>query len=38
MALGRRLPLDHDGLVGPTTGNDILWRGRGGLLRKGDPA
>lgn len=38
VALGRWLPLDHDGLIGPAAGDDILWRGRGGLLRKGDPA
>lgn len=37
MALRRRLPLDHDGLVGPAAGNDVLWRGRGGLLGEGDP-
>lgn len=37
MALRRRLPLDHDGLVGPATGDDVLWRGCGGLFRKGDP-
>ena len=37
MALGRWSPLDHDGLVGPAAGDDVLRRGRGGLLRKGDP-
>jgi hypothetical protein len=37
VALGRWLPLDHDGLVGPAAGDDVLRRGRGGLLRKGHP-
>lgn len=37
VALGRRLPLDHDGLIGPAAGDDILWGGCGGLLREGDP-
>ena len=37
VVLRRRLPLDHDGLVGPATGDDVLWRGCGGLFRKGDP-
>lgn len=37
MVLGRRLPLDHNGLVGPATGDDVLRRGRGGLLGEGDP-
>lgn len=37
MALGRWLPLDHDGLIGPAAGDDILWRGCGGLLGEGDP-
>lgn len=37
MALGRWLPLDHNGLVGPAAGNDVLRRGRGGLLGEGDP-
>ena len=37
VALRRRLPLDHDGLVGSTAGDDVLWRGRGGLLGEGDP-
>lgn len=37
MALRWRLPLDHDGLVGAATGNDILWGCRGGFLRKGYP-
>lgn len=29
--------MDHDGLVGPAAGDDVLWRGRGRLLGKGDP-
>ena len=37
VALRRRLPLDHDGLVGPAAGDDVLRRGRGGFLGKGDP-
>lgn len=38
MALRGRLPLDHDGLVGAATGNDILWGCRGRLLGQGHPA
>lgn len=37
VALGGRLPLDHDGLVGPAAGDDVLGRCGGGLLREGDP-
>lgn len=37
MVLRRRLPLDHNRLVGPATSNDILRRGRRGLLGEGDP-
>lgn len=37
VALRRRLPLDHDGLVGPAAGNNVLWRGRGGLFGEGNP-
>lgn len=37
MAFRRWLPLDHDGLVGPAAGDDILWRSRGGLLGQGNP-
>lgn len=37
VALGRRLPLDHDGLIGPAAGDDILRGGCGGLLGEGDP-
>lgn len=33
-----RLPLDHDGLVGPTTSDDVLRSGTGGLLWEGDTA
>lgn len=36
MALRRRLPLDHDGLVGPAAGDDVLGRSAGGLLRERD--
>lgn len=32
MTLWRRLPLDHDGLVGAAAGNDVLWRSTGWLL------
>ncbi len=38
VALRRRLPLDHDGLVGPATSDDVLRRGTGGLLWKRDTA
>lgn len=38
MAFGRGLPLDHDGLVGATAGNDVLSRSTGGLLWERDPA
>lgn len=38
MALLWRLPLDHDGLVGPAAGNDVLRRGTGGLLWEGHTA
>lgn len=37
MALGGRLPLDHDGLIGAAAGDDCLWRGAGGLLGEGQP-
>lgn len=37
MVLRGRLPLDHDGLVRPAAGDDVLWRGGGGLLGEGDP-
>lgn len=36
MALRRRLPLDHDGLVGAAAGDDVLWRSAGRLLWEGD--
>lgn len=36
MAFRRRLPLDHDGLVGPAAGDDVLWRSAGRLLRERD--
>lgn len=36
MAFRRRLPLDHDGLVGPAAGDDVLWGGAGRLLWEGD--
>lgn len=32
-ALGRRLPLDHDRLIGAPTGHYVFRRGAGGLLR-----
>lgn len=37
VVLRGRLPLDHNGLVSPAAGNDILRRGSGGLLGEGDP-
>lgn len=37
VALRGRLPLDHNGLVRPAAGDDILRRGSGGLLGEGDP-
>lgn len=37
MALGGRLPLDHDGLIGAAAGDDCLWGGAGRLLREGQP-
>lgn len=37
MALGGRLPLDHDGLIGAAAGDDCLRGGAGGLLREGQP-
>lgn len=37
MALGGRLPLDHDGLIGAAAGDDCLWGGAGGLLGEGQP-
>lgn len=32
----RRLPLDHDGLVGPAAGDDVLRRSAGRLLWQRD--
>lgn len=37
MAFWRRLPLNHDGLVGAAASNDVLWGRAGRLLRKRDP-
>ena len=37
VALWGRLPLDHDGLIGTTTGDDCLGRGAGWLLRQCQP-
>lgn len=36
VALWGRLPLDHDGLVGPPAGNDVLWRSARWLLWERD--
>lgn len=38
VAFLRRLPLDHDGLVGPAASDDVLRRGTGRLLWKRDTA
>lgn len=37
VVLRGRLPLDHDGLVRPAAGDDVLRRGGGGLLGERDP-
>lgn len=36
VALRGGLPLDHDGLVGPAAGDDVLRRSAGRLLRERD--
>lgn len=38
VAFWRRLPLDHDGLVSPAAGNDVLGWSTWGLLWERDTA